>query len=93
VLELTDRLFDQHARFAEGRAASVRNNTDVHLFGEETAMPTPEELQGASQLYRKAAIEETSLHLKTLLDSHALALELLADKIEHEEPDKSQQTP
>jgi hypothetical protein len=44
-------------------------------------MSTPKELLEGSGLYKKAAIEETSPHLKALLDSHALALELLADKL------------
>ncbi len=57
-------------------------------------MPTPAELREASQLTRLAAAREPELHLKRRLASHALALALLAEKMERdaaaEEPFASQ---
>jgi hypothetical protein len=47
-------------------------------------MPTPAELREASRLTRLAAAEESDLHLKRRLVSHALALVQVAEQMERE---------
>ncbi len=48
-------------------------------------MPAPYELREESRRYRRAAENETNLHLRRKLVSHALALDYLAEKIQREE--------
>jgi hypothetical protein len=48
-------------------------------------MLTPAELREESRLYRRAATKEADPQLKMRVSNHALALDLLAGRIEREE--------
>jgi hypothetical protein len=49
-------------------------------------MLTPAVLREESRLFRQAATAEITLEIKHRLTNHALALVLLAERIEREEP-------
>lgn len=52
-------------------------------------MPTTAELREAARMTRRAAEDESDPHLKQRLAGHAFALAQLAEKIEREEPARS----
>jgi hypothetical protein len=51
-------------------------------------MLTPMELRGQSRIYQEESANETMPEIKRRLANHALALALLAEKIEREEAER-----